>query len=107
MTIGALLMKMDFQLQVVEARDMLRLDYIPCVLTIVSTVLVGRRMWYGWIVAGVNSLLICVIGARTDQFGFFPANVFCIALYSYNLWAWRRCPQQISEGPDCALSKGN
>ena len=78
---------------------MLRLDYISCVLTIVSTVLVGRKMWCGWIVAGVNSLLICIIGARTDQFGFIPANMFCIALYSYNLWAWRRCPQQIAEGP--------
>lgn len=47
-------------------------------------------MWYGWIEAGVNSLLICIIGARTDQSGFIPANVFCIALYSYNLWAWRK-----------------
>ncbi len=63
MTAGALPMKMDFQLQVVEARDMLQLDYISCALTIVPTVQVGRKMWYGWIVAGVNNLLICFIGA--------------------------------------------
>ena len=81
---------------------MLRLDYISRVLTIVSTILVGRKMWCGWIVAGVNSLLICIIGARTDQFGFIPANMFCIALYSYSLRAWRRCPQQIAGCPDNA-----
>ncbi len=74
---------------------MLRLDYISCVLTILSTVLVGRKLWHGWIFAGVNSALICVIGVRTAQFGFIPANVFCIALYSYNLWTWRRCPRQV------------
>ena len=77
-------------LQPLWDKTMLRLDYISCILTIISTVLVGRKMWFGWIVAGVNSLLICIIGARTDQFGFIPANVFCVALYSYNLWAWRK-----------------
>jgi hypothetical protein len=68
---------------------MLRLDYISCALTILSTVLVGRRLWQGWIVAGANSLLICLIGIRTAQFGFVPANLFCIALYSYNLQTWK------------------
>lgn len=68
---------------------MLRLDYISCCLTIVSTVLVGRRLWQGWIVAGVNSAVICIIGLDTRQTGFIPANLFCIALYAYNLWNWR------------------
>jgi hypothetical protein len=40
-------------------------------------------------VAGANSLLICLIGIRTSQFGFVPANLFCIALYSYNLQTWK------------------
>lgn len=69
---------------------MLRLDYISCTLTVVSTILVGRKLWHGWVVAGVNSVLICIIGIRTAQFGFVPANLFCIALYSYNFRAWRR-----------------
>ena len=46
---------------------MLRLDYLSCVLTIVSTILVGRRCWEGWILAGVNSVVICLIGFRTSQ----------------------------------------
>ena len=70
---------------------MLRLDYLSCVLTIASTILVGRRCWEGWALAGVNSILICVIGVRTAQLGFIPANVFCVAVSAINLRKWRRC----------------
>jgi hypothetical protein len=68
----------------------LRLDYISCVLTILSAILVGRKLWQGWVIASANSVIVCVIALRTAQFGFVPANLFCIALYSYNLWSWRR-----------------
>ena len=68
----------------------LRLDYLSCVLTILSTILVGRRCWEGWILAAINSVIICVIGIRTAQVGFIPANLFCIVLYGVNLRAWRR-----------------
>jgi hypothetical protein len=68
----------------------LRLDYISCLLTIASTILIGRRMWQGWIVAGVNSVVICVIGLRTTQLGFIPANLFCIAFCVYNLVQWKK-----------------
>jgi hypothetical protein len=73
-----------------EVSVMLRLDYISCALTVLSTLLVGRKLWQGWIVAGANSAIICFIGVRTAQFGFIPANLFCIALYSYNLRTWRK-----------------
>jgi hypothetical protein len=65
------------------------LDYISCVLTVISTVLVGKKLWQGWVVAGVNSVIICFIGLRTAQFGFVPANLFCMGLYANNLWSWR------------------
>ena len=68
---------------------MLRLDYLSCVLTIVSTILVGKKMWHGWAVAAVNSVILCLIGMRTAQFGFVPANLFCIGLYANNLSRWR------------------
>ena len=68
----------------------LRLDYLSCVLTIFSTILVGRRHWEGWILAGVNSVIICFIGLKTAQWGFIPANLFCIVLYAVNLKAWRK-----------------
>jgi len=67
-----------------------RLDYISCILTVVSTILIGRRIWQGWVLASANSVVVCVIATRTPQFGFVPANLFCIALYSYNVWNWRK-----------------
>ncbi len=66
-----------------------RLDYISCALTIASTIMLGRRVWQGWIVAGANSALICVIAVRTAQTGFIPANLFCLAIYGYNVRKWR------------------
>jgi hypothetical protein len=77
------LMKSDLFLLV------LRLDCLSCVLTVCSTILVGRRCWEGWILGAVNSLIICVIALRTAQLGLIPANLFCIALYTVNLRAWR------------------
>jgi hypothetical protein len=72
-----------------QGRKMMRLDYLSCFLTILSTVLVGKKLWQGWVVAGANSVIICVIGMRTAEFGFLPGNLFCIGLYANNLWNWR------------------
>ena len=69
---------------------MLRLDYLSCVLTVTSTILVGRRCWEGWLLAAVNSVVICIIGIRTAQLGFIPANLFCIVMSAMNLRAWRK-----------------
>ncbi len=74
-----------------------RLDYISCGLTLLSTFLVGRRKWQGWIVAGANSVIICVIGWQTSQTGFIPANVFCLGMYGYNVMHWRtKAPSDVS-----------
>ena len=72
------------------ASSLLRLDSFSCLLTVISTLLVGRKLWQGWVVAALNSVIISIIGLRTAQFGFIPANLFCIVLYAYNLWSWRR-----------------
>ena len=68
---------------------MFRLDYLSCVLTITSTILVGRRCWEGWLLATVNSVIMCIIGIKTTQLGFIPANVFCIVISVINLRTWR------------------
>ena len=71
------------------------LDYVSCLLTILSTVLVGRQRWQGWVVAGVNSLLVSLIGMRTSQWGFIPANLFCIVIYLYNIRRWRMAGDEV------------
>jgi hypothetical protein len=69
--------------------QVIRLDYVSCVLTVLATILIGKKLWQGWVVAAVNSAVVCVIGIRTAQFGFVPANLLCIALYTSNLFNWR------------------
>jgi hypothetical protein len=71
---------------------MYHLDYLSCALTILSTYLVSRRMWQGWVVASANSVIICIIGFRTAQLGFIPANIFCLALYVYAIYQWKSSP---------------
>src|ERR1700746_558119 len=79
------------------AVTMFRLDYLSCFLTVVATILVGRRMWTGLVVSSVNSLIVCVIGLHTAQYGFIPANVFCICLNVFNLRAWLKAQEDLSE----------
>jgi hypothetical protein len=71
-----------------RAVAMFRLDYLSCFLTVVATILLGRKMWTGLVVSGVNSLIVCVIGLHTSQYGFIPANVFCICINAFNLRTW-------------------
>jgi hypothetical protein len=67
-----------------------RLDYLSCILTVTSTILVGRRCWEGWLLATVNSVIMCIIGIKTAQLDFIPANVFCIGISVINLRTWRK-----------------
>jgi hypothetical protein len=67
---------------------MFRLDYLSCFLTILATVLVGRRSWTGLLISIVNSLIVCLIAFRTSQFGFIPANLVCICVYAFSIRSW-------------------
>jgi len=71
-----------------------RLDYLSCVLTVISTVLIGRRYWEGWILSSINSVIVCIIALHTAQLGFIPANLFCIVANGFNLRAWRRAEER-------------
>jgi hypothetical protein len=79
---------------------MFRLDYLSCFLTVVATILLGRKMWTGLVVSAVNSLVVCVIGLHTSQYGFIPANVFCICINALNLRAWLKVQKNPSESTD-------
>ncbi len=75
-------------LRLLSLSSRVRLDYLSCLLTVVSTVLVGRKQWTGLLIGSLNSLLICAIGWRTAQFGFIPANLFCIGIYGFSIRSW-------------------
>lgn len=70
--------------------EMIRLDYLSCFLTVVATILVGRKKWTGLLLSGVNSAIVCVIGVHTSQYGFIPANIFCMCIYAFNIRKWRK-----------------
>jgi hypothetical protein len=74
---------------------MFHFDYLSCLLTILATILLARKSWIGLLVAIANSLIVCVIGLRTSQLGFIPANLFCIGVYAFSMRAWlkERTPQ--------------
>ena len=74
---------------------MLRLDYVSCCLTVLATILLGRKNWAGLVLASLNSAIVCVIGVRTSQYGFIPANLFCIGVYSFSLRSWLKAPGKL------------
>jgi hypothetical protein len=80
---------------------MFHLDYLSCFLTIMATVLVGRKSWTGLLVSIVNSMIVCVIGFRTSQFGFIPANLICICVYAFSIRSWVK---QTHRSPTCSGS---
>jgi hypothetical protein len=75
---------------------MFRLDYLSCFLTVVATILVGRKKWTGLLLSGVNSAIVCVIGVHTSQYGFIPANLFCMCIYAFNIVKWRKLQKSSS-----------
>lgn len=85
---------------------MFRLDYLSCLLTVVSTILVGKKLWLGLVVASFNCVIFCVIGFRTGQFGFIPANLFCIGVYALSLRSWMKEPEQ-TKAPARERTAGN
>lgn len=79
---------------------MFRLDYVSCLLTVLSTILISRKQWAGFVVAGLNSLLICAIGLETHQTGFIPANLFCIVIYVFTIRSWKRQASAVAAPAD-------
>ena len=75
---------------------MIRLDYLSCLLTVVATILVGRKKWTGLLLSGINSAIVCVIGVHTSQYGFIPANLFCMCIYAFNIRKWRKLQKRPS-----------
>jgi len=50
----------------------------------------GRRIWEGWILAAVNSVIICVISVRRRRRDSFPPTYFGIVLVWDHLRSWRK-----------------
>jgi hypothetical protein len=78
---------------------MFHLDSLSCCLTVLGTILVGRKSWIGLLISIVNSLVICIIGWRTAQFAFIPANLFCVFIYAFCIRSWVRESRLQNQAP--------
>ena len=88
--------------------ESLHLDYLSCLLSILSTVLVGRKIWFGLVLSIVNSVIVCAIGFHTLQFGFIPANLFCIGINVFCIRSWlkdRPTSPESSTSPESGRSR--
>src|SRR6201995_2684661 len=86
---------------------MFHLDYLSCFLTMLATVLVARKSWTGLLISIVNSMIVCVIGFRTSQFGFIPANLICICVYAFSIRSWVKQANTHRIGPIICVIQGN
>src|SRR5947209_19905351 len=77
--------------------EIFRLDYLSCLLTVVAAILLGKKMWAGLVIQGINGVNVCVIGLHTSQYGFIPANLFCICINAFNIRAWLNVQKDLSE----------
>ena len=59
---------------------------------LIAAYFVGRKLWQGWIVMILASVLWIVFGLRTRQYGFSVASMAFLVVYSRNLRAWKASP---------------
>src|SRR5882757_5090262 len=79
---------------------MFHLDYLSCFLTMLATVLVARKSWTGLLISIANSMIVCVIGFRTSQLGFIPANLICVYASSIRSWIKQTHTHQTRAGSE-------
>ena len=70
---------------------------------LIGAYFVGRKLWQGWIVMILASVLWIVFGLRTRQYGFSVASMAFLVVYSRNLRAWRANPLPV----ESALPSGH
>jgi len=63
---------------------------------LIGAYFVGRKLWQGWIVMILASVLWIVFGLRTRQYGFTVASMAFLVVYSRNLRAWRADPSPVA-----------
>ena len=62
------------------------LSWISASLTVIGMYLVGRKLWYGWI---VNLFILAYINYTFRLYGFLVLNGFLFILFMKNAVQWR------------------
>jgi hypothetical protein len=72
----------------VFAGTQVKLDWFSSLLTISSMIVVGRQLWWGWVLAAVNCFVLLYIAHQSGLSGLIPANIICLAIYAKNTRDW-------------------
>ena len=75
-------------------------SWILMSVNLTAMVLVGRRLWWAWLVAVVAECLWLVYGYTTEQWGFSVFAMVFGAVYLRNAYAWRDEPRRAAQIPD-------
>jgi hypothetical protein len=65
-----------------------KLDWFSSLLTVSSMIVVGRQLWWGWVLAAVNCFVLLYIAHESGLSGLIPANIICLAIYAKNTREW-------------------
>jgi hypothetical protein len=55
---------------------------------LLATTIVGRKIWWGWVILITNAILWAVYGLVTKQYGFCAASIFYGPIYARNAYRW-------------------
>jgi Nicotinamide mononucleotide transporter len=64
------------------------LDWVAAITALVGVYLVGRKLWYGWLVHMANLIPLTIINVHYGLWGFMPLNIVLLAIYIKNLRDW-------------------
>ena len=66
------------------------MDWILSFLVLLGNFVVGKRMKWGWVILGVNSLawIYYALSLNPPQYGLIPSAAINFLLMSYNAYKW-------------------
>lgn len=66
------------------------LDWVAGYTSLVGMYLVGKKIWWGWIVNALNLIILTFISAYFNLWGFIPVNIVLMTIYIKNMLQWYR-----------------
>jgi nicotinamide riboside transporter PnuC len=64
------------------------LDWVSGFLSLFVMYVVGKKIWWGWLLGIVNIAMFIYINTTYKLWGFLPANFIMLAIMAKNTWQW-------------------
>lgn len=73
------------------------LDYVAGFLSLAGMYIVGKKLWWGWVVNLVNLVALVYINCHFALWGFIPVNIIMAVIFAKNTITWykeAKCQRQ-------------